>query len=141
MSKEALASILGNCGTLIVFTLYSKDAEYLDQEFYGQYRADKFVGLPMKHMIVRTLKDGSPTSILEIVGRPKPKTRRTPRQRSDWSRKVKETSKRRFAVSKETTLEKVDHLLDSGTLDTHMDTSMDTAYRKRRKIRRDFTTR
>jgi hypothetical protein len=141
MSKEALASILGNSGTLIVFTLYSKDAEYLDQEFYGHFRADKFVGLPMKHMIVRTLKDGSPTSIIEIVGRPKPRTKRTPRQRELWSKKVKDTSRRRFAVSKEATLEKVDQFLGSTYLDTHMDTSMDTSYRRRPRLKRNFTKR
>jgi hypothetical protein len=133
VSKDALASILGNSGTVIVFTIQAEDAEYLDQHFYGKYPPKKYVGLQMRHMMVNTLRDGSPSEIIELIGRPKPRTRRTYQQRELWTKKVKETSKRRFAVSKEATIEKIDKFLDSDTLDTHMDTGMDTAYRRRRK--------
>lgn len=140
VSKDALASILGNSGTVIAFTIQADDAKYLDQHFYGKFPPKKYVGLVMLHMLVKTLRDGSPSEIMELIGRPKPTTRRRPFQKALWAEKVKDTSKRRFAFSKEVTLEKIDRFLDSGTLDTHMDTNLDTAYRRGSKKRLDLST-
>jgi len=106
-SQEALAAILGNAGTLILFRLSAKDAEYLDQEFYGQYPPQKYVGLQMRHMIVRTLDKGTPTSLAELIGNPRPRNPRPYRQRSKWTSKLKENSKRRYAVSKRRTIENI----------------------------------
>lgn len=107
-SEEALCAILGNAGTLILFRPSAKDAAYLDEEFYGHYPPSKYVGLEMGHMIIRTLEKGTPTSLAELVGNPRPENPRPRRQRVGWVRKVKDNSKRRYAVSKKETLEKIE---------------------------------
>ena len=104
-TQDDLAAILGNVGTLVLFRLSAKDAQYLDQEFYGQYPPEKYVGLPMRHLIIRTLSKGNPTSITELIGNPRPENPRPKRQRVRWIRSVKENSKYRYAVSKRRTIE------------------------------------
>ena len=111
-SEEALCAILGNSGTLILFRLSAKDAVYLDEEFYGHFPPSKYVGLEMKHMILRTLYKGTPTSITELVGNPRPVNPRPRRKWSAWIEKIKDTSKRRFAVSKNKTVENIDKFFE-----------------------------
>jgi energy-coupling factor transporter ATP-binding protein EcfA2 len=111
-SEEALCAILGNSGTLVLFRLSAKDAVYLDEEFYGHFPPSKYVGLEMGHMIVRTLIKGTPTSLAELVGNPRPDNPRPQRHRRRWIRKVKDTSKRRFAVSKNRTVENIDKFFE-----------------------------
>jgi hypothetical protein len=111
-SEEALCAILGNAGTLILFRPSAKDAAYLDEEFYGHFPPSKYVGLEMGHMIVRTLVKGTPTSLAELIGNPRPENPRPRRQRAGWVGKVKDTSKRRFAVSKSKTVENIDKFFE-----------------------------
>lgn len=111
ISKDALASILGNCGTLISFRLSARDAKYLDEEFYGQFPAETYVGMPDREVLIRTMRNGNPSNADRVVTLPRLESSRTRRQQEEWVRKVKDTSKRRYAVSKKETFEKVNRFL------------------------------
>jgi hypothetical protein len=86
-----------------------------------------------KHIATRTLRDGSPSNVVEIVGNPKPRVRRKTHQEEAWSKKVKETSKRRFAVSKAKTLEKVDRFFDENDVSPTVRTGVRSALAGRRR--------
>ena len=111
ISKDALASILGNCGTLISFRLSAKDAKYLDEEFFGQFPPETYVRMPDREILVRTMRQGIPSNADRVVTLPRLESTRSCRQQDDWVRKVKDTSKRRFAVSRKETFEKVNRFL------------------------------
>jgi type IV secretion system coupling TraD/TrwB family protein len=111
ISKDALASILGNCGTLLAFRLSARDAKYLDEEFYGQFPPDTYVGMPDREVMVRTMRRGIPSNADRVVTLPRLESTRTRRQEEDWIAKIKDTSKRRYAVSKKETFEKVNRFL------------------------------
>ena len=111
ISNEALASILGNSGTLLSFRLSAKDAKYLDEEFLGEFPPETYVGMPDRTLIVRTMVRGIPQRPIHISTLERPRSRRTRQQQDAWIAKLKDTSKRRFAVSKQETFEKVNRFL------------------------------
>jgi hypothetical protein len=111
ISKEALASILGNCGTLIAFRLSAKDAKYLDEEYLGEFPSETYVGMPDRTIIVRAMERGIPRRPVHVTTLPRPETRKTRAQQDAWIAKIQDTSKRRFAVSKQETFEKVNRFL------------------------------
>lgn len=105
--KSILGPILGNCSTIIAFKISGEDAQKLDVEFYSRYAPEFYVGLDNYHFVIRTIDQGRTSTAYHVVAYPEP----------DWggndayAAKIKDTSKRRFGVSKKKTYEKVNRFL------------------------------
>ena len=51
-------AILGNVGTLIVFRIGATDAEFLEPEFFPEFRTSDFTNLPNYHIYLKLMIDG-----------------------------------------------------------------------------------
>lgn len=52
------SAIFGNVGTLIIFRVGAKDAEFLEAEFAPEYDANDLVNLPKFHVYIKLMIDG-----------------------------------------------------------------------------------
>jgi hypothetical protein len=59
LEVETRNAILGNAGTLIVFQVGLVDAKIMEKEFYPKFTYDDFVSLPLYHIYIKLLIDGT----------------------------------------------------------------------------------
>lgn len=58
IDPEIRDAILGNVGTIIVFRIGAKDAEFLEPEFSPEFRTSDFTNLPNYHIYLKLMIDG-----------------------------------------------------------------------------------
>jgi hypothetical protein len=58
VEKSVRAAIFGNVGTLIVFRVGARDAEYLAREFYPVFTMEDFQNLPPYSIYLKLMVDG-----------------------------------------------------------------------------------
>ncbi len=58
MSEEVQAAVFGNVGTLVVFRVGAKDAEFLEQEFDPIFLLQDLVNLPAHNVYLKLMIDG-----------------------------------------------------------------------------------
>ena len=59
LEPDTRNAILGNVGTLIVFRVGLNDAKIMEKEFYPKFTYDDFVNLPLYHIYIKLLIDGT----------------------------------------------------------------------------------
>jgi len=57
-SDKVRDSIFGNCGTMMIFRVGAKDAEFLENEFTPEFEVQDIVNLPNYHIYLRLLVNG-----------------------------------------------------------------------------------
>lgn len=58
IDQKSISAILGNVGTIISFRVSARDAEYLEKEFYPNFKVGDLVHLPGFHIYLRLMIDG-----------------------------------------------------------------------------------
>ncbi|PIR37806.1 MAG: hypothetical protein COV34_02970 [Candidatus Zambryskibacteria bacterium CG10_big_fil_rev_8_21_14_0_10_42_12] len=58
IDQKTVSAILGNVGTIISFRISARDAEYLEKEFYPNFKVGDLVHLPGFHIYLRLMIDG-----------------------------------------------------------------------------------
>src|SRR3990167_2508287 len=58
IDQKTISAILGNVGTIISFRVSARDAEYLEKEFYPNFKVGDLVHLPGFHIYLRLMIDG-----------------------------------------------------------------------------------
>lgn len=61
LDERIRASIFGNVGTIIAFSVGATDAEYLEKEFYPPFRKEDLVNLSKYSMYIKLMIDGATT--------------------------------------------------------------------------------
>ena len=58
IDQKTISAILGNVGTIISFRISARDAEYLEKEFYPNFKVGDLVHLPGFHIYLRLMING-----------------------------------------------------------------------------------
>lgn len=67
IDQKTISAILGNVGTIISFRISARDAEYLEKEFYPNFKVGDLVHLPGFHIYLRLMIDGESSKAFSAV--------------------------------------------------------------------------
>ncbi|MEQ9617738.1 MAG: type IV secretion system DNA-binding domain-containing protein [Deltaproteobacteria bacterium] len=70
IDKKTVSAILGNVGTIISFRVSARDAEYLEKEFYPNFKVGDLVHLPGFHIYIRLMIDGASSKAFSATSLP-----------------------------------------------------------------------
>lgn len=103
-------AIFGNVGTMMIFRVGAKDAEFLEPEFAPTFEEGDLVNLPKYNIYVRLMIDGIATKPFSAETLPPP-----PAPKKSFADVIIENSRRKYAVDKDKVEKKIRSEWDSGS--------------------------
>ena len=96
------SAIFGNVGTMVIFRVGARDAEFLEKEFEPEYEVNDLVNLPKYHVYLKLMIDG-------ISSRPFAAKTLLPAQppKESYRDIIIENSRNRYAINKEKVEKKI----------------------------------
>jgi hypothetical protein len=119
VSQKVRDAIFGNVGTMIVFRVGARDAEFLEKEFAPEFSAEDMVNLPNYNVYLKMMIDGVSCRPFSAITLPPFKIKSNVLAKE----KIIEVSRKKYALPKYAVEEQIKEFTSSGIVNLEIDLS------------------